>query len=166
MSWQTRLETSADVATIRELTRQAFGRQYEVDFLDAHRAEPAAWLPGMSVVATTEAGEVVAHALLTRCHIDETPVLSLGPVAVLPSYQNKGAGSAVVLAALDVARDRGEHTVVVLGHENYYPRFGFRQATEYGVHHPQHDGPNLMALSLDGTPIPTGTIRYPVEFGE
>jgi putative acetyltransferase len=148
ITWQTRLETAGDIATIRELTRQAFGRQFE--------------LPGLSIVATTTDGEVVAHALLTRCHIDETPVLSLGPVAVLPSYQNQGAGSAVVLAALDTARDRAEQTVVVLGHENYYPRFGFRQATEFGVHHPQFDGPNLMALSLDGTPIPTGTIRYPV----
>ena len=39
---------------------------------------------------------------------------------------------------------------MVLGHADYYPRFGFRQATEFGVHHPQYDGPNLMALALDG----------------
>ncbi|TCO37805.1 putative N-acetyltransferase YhbS [Kribbella antiqua] len=166
ITWQTRLETTEDITTIRELTRQAFGRQFEVDFLDAHRAEPAAWLPGLSLVATTADGEVVAHALITRCHIGETPVASLGPVAVLPPYQNQGAGSAVVFAALDAARDRGEQTVVVLGHENYYPRFGFRQATAFGVHHPQFDGPNLMALSLNGTPIPTGTLRYPVNLEE
>ena len=159
--WKTRAETSADVETIRELTRQAFGRQFEVDFLDNLRADPAAWIDGLSYVATVN-HQPVAHALLTRCHVGDTPVLSLGPVAVLPSYQRQGAGSAVVRAALDTARDRGEQSVVVLGHAEYYPRFGFRQATEFGIHHPEFDGPNLMALSLAGDPLPNGDLRYPV----
>jgi len=160
-TWNTRAETSADVETIRDLTRQAFGRQFEVDFLDALRANPVAWIDGLSYVATVH-DQPVAHALLTRCHVGDTPVLSLGPVAVLPSYQRQGAGSAVVRAALDTARDRGEQTVIVLGHDDYYPRFGFRQATEFGIHHPEYDGPNLMALSLTGAPVPKGDLRYPV----
>ena len=53
-------------------------------------------------------------------------------------------------------------SVVVLGHAEYYPRFGFRPATEFGIHHPEFDGPNLMALSLTGDPLPAGIIRYPV----
>jgi putative acetyltransferase len=159
--WKTRAETSADVETIRELTRHAFGRQFEVDFLDHLRADPVAWIDGLSYVATVN-DQPVAHALLTRCHVGDTPVLSLGPVAVLPSYQRQGAGSAVVRAALDTARDRGEQSVVVLGHAEYYPRFGFRQATEFGIHHPEFDGPNLMALSLAGDPLPNGDLRYPV----
>ena len=161
-SWHTRPETSADIATIREITLQAFGRQFEVDYLDALRAHPGAGIPGLSSVATTPEGEVVAYALLTRAHIGDTPVLSLSPVAVLPSYQNQGAGSAAVRFALDTARERGHQTVLVLGHENYYPRFGFRQATEFGIHHPEHDGPNLMALALNGNPLPTGDITYPI----
>lgn len=159
--WKTRAETSADIETIRELTRQAFGRQFEVDFLDALRADPITWIDGLSYVATVS-DQPVAHALLTRCHVGDTPVLSLGPVSVLPSYQRQGAGSAVVRAALDTARDRGEQSVVVLGHAEYYPRFGFRQATEFGIHHPEFDGPNLMALSLTGDPLPAGDLRYPV----
>jgi predicted N-acetyltransferase YhbS len=160
-TWTTRAETSADVETIRDITLQAFGRQYEVDFLDAHRADPVAWIEGLSYVATVN-DQPVAHALLTRCYIGDTPVLSLGPVAVLPSYWRQGAGSAVVRAALDTARDRGEHSVVVLGHAEYYPRFGFRQATEFGIHHPEFDGPSLMALSLTGELLPKGDLRYPV----
>ncbi|MEI8408725.1 MULTISPECIES: GNAT family N-acetyltransferase [unclassified Kribbella] len=160
-TWKTRAETSADIETIRGLTRQAFGRQFEVDFLDALRADPVAWIDGLSFVATVD-DQPVAHALLTRCHVGDAPVLSLGPVAVLPSYQRQGAGSAAVRAALATARDRGEQSVVVLGHAEYYPRFGFRQATEFGIHHPEFDGPNLMALSLTGDPLPKGDLRYPV----
>ncbi|MEU4606140.1 hypothetical protein AB0F43_24390 [Kribbella sp. NPDC023972] len=81
---------------------------------------------------------------------------------MLPSYQRQGAGSAAVIAALGTARDRGEQSVVVLGHAEYYPRFGFRQATEFGIHHPEFDGPNLMALSLTGDTVPAGDLRYPV----
>lgn len=160
-TWKTRAETSADLESIRDLTRQAFGRQFEVDYLDALRADPDAWIDGLSFVATVD-DQPVAHALLTRCHVGDTPVLSLGPVSVLPSYQRQGAGSAAVIAALDTARDRGEQSVVVLGHAEYYPRFGFRQATESGIHHPEFDGPNMMALSLTGDPLPAGIIRYPV----
>ncbi|WP_433157323.1 GNAT family N-acetyltransferase [Kribbella sp. CA-247076] len=161
ITWKTRAETSADIETIREVTRQAFGRQFEVDFLDALRADPVAWLDGLSYVATVD-DRLVAHALLTRCHVGDTPVLSLGPVAVLPAYQRKGAGGAAVRAVLDTARARGERSVVVLGHAEYYPRFGFRQATAFGIRHPEFDGPNLMALSLTGDVLPRGELRYPV----
>jgi putative acetyltransferase len=159
--WNTRVETPSDVDTLRDITRQAFGREFEVEFLDAHRADPVAWIPGMSFVATAD-DRPVAYALLTRCHIDDVPILSLGPVAVLPAYQRRGAGRAAVTAALATARDRGERAAVVLGHAEYYPRFGFRQATEFGVHHPRYDGPNLMALAFDGHAVPAGDLTYPV----
>ncbi|HET6987796.1 MAG TPA: N-acetyltransferase [Kribbella sp.] len=162
ITWNTRVEIPADVDIIREITLRAFGRQFEVDFLDAHRADPIAWLPGLSIVATTADERPVAYALLTRCHIGDSPILSLGPVAVLPAYQKQGAGSAAVTTALATARDRGEQSVVVLGHAEYYPRFGFRQATEFGVHHPEYDGPSLMALALDGHAVPAGDLTYPV----
>lgn len=161
MTWNTRVETTSDVETLRDITRQAFGRQYEVDFLDAHRADPVAWIPDMMFVATVD-DQSVAYALLTRCHIDDVPVLSLGPVAVLPAYQKQGAGKAVIAAALATASHRGERAVVVLGHAEYYPRFGFRQATEFGVHHPEYDGPNLMALAFDGHAVPAGDLTHPV----
>lgn len=162
-SWNTRVETSSDIETIRDITRQAFGRQFEVDFLDAHRADTDAWIPGLMFVATTPDDRPVAYTLLTRCHIDDVPILSLGPVAVLPEYQRQGAGGAAVRAALATARDRVEPVAVVLGHAEYYPRFGFRQATEFGIHHARWDGPNLMAIALGNDAVPTGTLTYPIE---
>ncbi|WP_406054965.1 GNAT family N-acetyltransferase [Kribbella sp. NBC_00889] len=162
ITWNTRAETPADADTVRDITWQAFGRQFEVDFLDALRSDPSAILPGLSLVATTPDDRPVAYAVLTRAHVGDTPIVSLGPVAVLPAYQRQGAGSAAVIAALDTARDRDEQTVIVLGHDTYYPRFGFRQATEFGIHHPQYDGPNLMALALGDQRPPIGDLTYPV----
>ncbi|MEU4194473.1 N-acetyltransferase [Kribbella sp. NPDC026611] len=160
MSWHTRVEP--DVSTVRELTRAAFGRDFEVEYLDKLHSEPACWLPDLLLVATTPDDHPVAYSLLSRCHVDDIPILSLGPVAVLPQYQQQGAGSATVNAALATARLRDEPAVVVLGHADYYPRFGFRQATEFGIHHPEHDGPNLMALSLNGRAVPHGLLTYSV----
>ncbi len=161
-SWITRAETAADVAAIREITRQAFGRTYEPDMTEALRADPVAWLPELSLVATTADDQIVGHALLSRCHVDEVPVLTLGPVAVAPEYQLRGAGSAAIRAALTAARDLGEGFVVVLGHATYYPRFGFSPASLFGVRAPfEVSDENLMALSLDPTyQPPSGIIQY------
>ncbi|MGC4941340.1 GNAT family N-acetyltransferase [Kribbella sp. DT2] len=160
ITWNTRAETGADTAAVDAVNFHAFGRRLEPDIIVRLRADATAWLPKLSYVAT-QGDEVVAHALLSRCHLDDTPALVLGPVAVLPAYQGTGAGSATIRAALEAARAVGEHAVVVLGHDKYYPRFGFRQATEFGIHS-EYDGPNQMALGLaPDRPLPRGTIHYP-----
>lgn len=162
MSWITRCETSADVAAIREVNLLAFGKTYEPDLVEAIRSDPAAWLPDLSLVAVDGEGRVVGHILFSRVHIDSVPVLSLGPLAVLPDYQNQGVGGALMYAGLAAARAAGEHLVILLGHANYYPRFGFRPASGFDIHVSfLEDGPNLMALPLDDTPVPAGTIEYP-----
>lgn len=164
-SWITRAETATDVAAIREVNLQAFGGVYEPDVIEKLRADPASWLPGLSIVATTEHGEVVGHVLLSRCHIHETPALALGPCAVRPTYQKQGVGSAVIRTALAAARAQGEHLVVLLGHLEYYPRFGFRPASAFGIDSTFESGPHLMALRLDEFPVPSGTIHYPPPWG-
>jgi putative acetyltransferase len=118
-------------------------------------------------VATDRGGRVVGHALLTRCSIDATPALCLAPCAVLPELQRSGAGSAAVRGALEAARERGEAYVTVLGHPGYYPRFGFRRASAFGIRVDIHvPDEALMAMTLDETrPLPAGTIRYAAPFG-
>ncbi|GAA1673307.1 N-acetyltransferase [Kribbella yunnanensis] len=162
ITWNTRVGTSADEQVLRDITLQAFGRQYEVDYLDALRAEPATWIPELVCVATVD-DRPIAYALLTLAAVGSTPVLSLGPVAVVPEYQRQGAGDAAVRTVLALGSERKEPAVVVLGHDNYYPRFGFRQATEFGIHHPQYDGPNLMALAFGDRVVPAGLLTYSVE---
>ncbi|MCI3934164.1 bifunctional class I SAM-dependent methyltransferase/N-acetyltransferase [Streptomyces sp. AN091965] len=174
-AWRTRPEAAsgADRAAVHAVNAAAFPTEAEADLVDALRADAGAWLDGMSYVAETPAGEVVAHALITRCHVDGAPALCLAPVAVLPSYQRTGAGSAVVRAVLSAARARGEHLVLVLGHPDYYPRFGFAPASRYGIK-PSFEVPDetMMALVLDGpgeqagpAGVPRGTISYPAAFG-
>ncbi|MGK5632028.1 GNAT family N-acetyltransferase [Streptomyces sp. URMC 123] len=164
-SWATRPETEADIPAVRAILLAAFDTPLEADLVDALRAD-AAWIDGLSVVATDATDHPVAHALLTRCHIGDTPALCLAPVSVRPERQRTGAGSAAIRAALDAARDRGEHYVTVLGHPEYYPRFGFERASAHGIGL-TIDVPDeaMMALSLDGGPLPSGTVRYAAPFG-
>lgn len=166
-SWTTRPETAADVTAIREINTAAFPTDLEAGIVDALRTDPEAWIDGLSLLAEAPDGTPVAHALLTRCHVDGAPALTLGPCAVLPSAQRTGAGSAAIRAGLDAARARGEGLVLVLGHPEYYPRFGFTPASRFGIRAP-FDVPDeaMMALALDPAhPIPTGTIEYPAAFG-
>ncbi|MFC4469964.1 GNAT family N-acetyltransferase [Streptomyces xiangluensis] len=165
--WLTRPETAADCAEVYAVNAAAFPTEAEAELVDALRADPEAWLPGLSYVAEAADGTVVAYALLTRCHVDGAPALALAPVAVRPPYQRQGAGAAVVRAVLEAARARGERLVLVLGHPEYYPRFGFTSASGYGIR-PGFEVPDeaMMALVLDdSSPVPTGTINYPAAFG-
>ncbi|ROQ35447.1 putative N-acetyltransferase YhbS [Streptomyces sp. PanSC19] len=169
--WRTRPETGADAAEIRRVVATAFGSGAvssgtEAELVDALRRDDA-WLPGLSYVAEAPDGTVAAHALITRCLVDGVPAAALAPVSVAPAHQRAGAGQAVVRAVLDAARLRGESLVLVLGHPEYYPRFGFVRASEYGIK-PGFEVPDeaMMALVLDASaPVPRGTLVYPAPFG-
>ena len=167
VTWTTRGEAAADVQAVRQVILGAFPTAEEADLVDALRADPAAWLPGLSIVAETPDGTIAGHALLTRCHVDDAPALALAPCAVLPEYQRQGAGSVAIRVALDAAREQGENAVLVLGHPEYYPKFGFTPASGYGIYAP-FDVPDeaMMALALDHElSLPKGTIRYASPFG-
>ncbi|AWZ03949.1 MULTISPECIES: bifunctional class I SAM-dependent methyltransferase/N-acetyltransferase [unclassified Streptomyces] len=165
--WTTRPETTTDIAAVREINLAAFPSAGEADLVDALRADPKAWIEGLSMVTEASDGTLVGHALLTRCHVDGEPALALAPCAVLPSAQRTGAGSAAIRAALDAARTMGENLVLVLGHVDYYPRFGFTPASRFGIRAPfEVPDEAMMAMALDDTrSAPTGTIQYPAAFG-
>jgi predicted N-acetyltransferase YhbS len=165
--WRVRPETDADVADVRAVNASAFGREAEAELVGRLREDPSAWLPGLSYVAEAPDGTVAAYALITRCRVGDAPAAALAPVAVAPAYQRQGAGQAVVRAVLDAARLAGERLVLVLGHPEYYPTFGFTPASRYGIR-PSFDVPDeaMMALDLDGSgKVPPGTIHYPGAFG-
>ncbi|MER6917100.1 N-acetyltransferase [Streptomyces sp. NPDC000594] len=167
--WTTRPETPEDIPAIHALNAAAFATAAEADLVDALRADPDAWIDGLSLVARAPDGTLVGHALLTRCRIGTggAPALALAPCAVLPSHQGQGAGSAVIRAALEAARDQGESLVVVLGHADYYPRFGFEPASRWGIRAPfTVPDEAMMALVLDSDrPVPSGVIHYAAAFG-
>ena len=133
-----RAEEPADRAAIFVVVRDAFGRDDEARLVDALRATDA-FIPGLSLVAL-DAAEIVGHVLFTRVVIRDGesahPALALAPVAVAPSHQGKGIGSALIRRGLEEAGARGHGVVIVLGHPEYYPRFGFVPAQALGIRAP------------------------------
>ena len=128
-----RSEDAGDAPAIHNVNQQAFGRVAEADLVDLLRAHGRCTLS----LVTEEADQVVGHALFTPVRI-ETPdgpltAQGLGPLAVLPGWQRKGIGSALVRAGLEQLRAAGHRLVVVEGSPRYYPRFGFQDATPLGI---------------------------------
>lgn len=128
-----RRERQGDEAQIYEVNYQAFGRKEEAEVVNVLRSSCP---EGVSLVAEEE-GKIVGHMLFTPTIIEGegTSLVGTGlaPLAVLPRYQGKGVGSALVRAGLDEMRTAGEPFVVVVGHPGYYPKFGFERASKYGI---------------------------------
>jgi predicted N-acetyltransferase YhbS len=130
-----------------------------------------AFVPELSLVA--EDDEIVGHILLTKVKIKKEDFtkesLALAPVSVLPDYQNKGVGKRLMTEALRVAKESGFQSVIVLGHPAYYPKFGFKPASQWGIQAPFEVPDDVfMALelvdhALDGI---SGVVEYPRAFFE
>lgn len=125
-----REEHPGDVAAIRDLNKRAFGQDQEGNIVDALRSSGAVLL---SLVATLN-GRLVGHIIYSPLSVgSEVTGAALGPMAVLPEYQRQGIGSKLVEAGNRKLKDAGCPFVIVLGHANYYPRFGFRPASAHGI---------------------------------
>ena len=134
-----RAEAPADRAAIAATSEAAFGSAREALIVEAIRASDA-FVPELSLVAD-DRGEVVGHAILSYVSLEDgTRLLELGPIGVRPDRRREGIGGLLIRAALARADARGKPLVLVLGHPSYYPRFGFRRASELGIA-PRSDGP-------------------------
>lgn len=128
-----RTETPEDTPAIHEVNRSAFGRVDEAELVDKLRLDNAITL---SLVAVDN-GQVVGHILITPVTVDsddsQWDAVALGPMAVLPSYQRLGIGSQLIGAAFAELIRAGHFVVIVLGHPQYYPRFGFKPSRPLGI---------------------------------
>jgi putative acetyltransferase len=160
-----RREDAADISAIHAITAAAFARPNEAKLVAELRAGPA-WLPALSLVAATPAGEVIGHVLCTRGHVGQVPALGLGPLTVRPDHQRRGVGSALIHAILGAADALGEPLVALLGDPAYYSRFGFRPSSEYEIMPPRPEwGPHFQVRTLAGyQPSMRGTFAYPEPF--
>lgn len=165
-----RQEQDSDHKSVFALNRNAFGREDEAKLVEALRGSDA-FIPELSLVAW--AGKrIVGHILFSRVIIRNSTdevfhSLSLAPMAVDETFQNRGIGSLLVNAGFKKATEIGYGSVIVLGHSHYYPRFGFEPAAPLGIRSP-YDVPEnafmaieLVSGSLDGV---SGTVEYPKEF--
>ena len=125
-----REERPDDIAAIREVNRRAFGQDQEGNIVDALRTNGAALL---SLVATVN-GQVAGHIMYSLLTVAENADgVALGPMAVVPEYQRQGIGTKLIGAGNRKIKDAGYPFIIVVGHAEYYPRFGFRPASEYGI---------------------------------
>jgi putative acetyltransferase len=163
---QIRRDGPGDAAPIRAVHRAAFARDagepVEVGLVDALRAD-AGWLPHFSLVAVVD-GQLVGHVVATRASVDGVPALGVGPLGVLPAFQCRGVGTALMYTLVGAALARDETLVGLLGEPAFYGRFGFVAAAERGVRAPDPEwGPSFQALALADS-APSGTFRYAEPF--
>lgn len=151
---------------------EAVARVHEAAFPTTAEARLVALLRGagkamVSLVALSEE-RVVGHILFSPVTIDGSPMVGAGlaPVAVLPKCQRRGVGSRLIEAGLDACRAAGVPFVVVLGHPEYYPRFGFRRASERGLGNEYGADEAFRVLELRPGSLPPGggLVRYASEF--
>lgn len=164
-----RLENGAkpeERAIIRIINEAAFGGTEEADLVDKLRAEGHALV---SVVAELE-NQIVGHIMFSRMWIETAdgpvPAVALAPVAVLPECQHRNIGGRLIRAGLDMLRDRGETIVILVGHPDYYPRFGFSSEKAQALESPfPRDA--FMALELTSGSLAgvRGKVKYPAPFG-
>jgi putative acetyltransferase len=161
-----RSETPQDVRAIHAVNTAAFDTRLEADLVDTLRQTAG---PLISLVAD-DGGKIVGHILFSPVALSgqqDAQIMGLAPMAVLPGEQRRGIGSALVRAGLTRCKNLGCGAVVVVGHPDYYPRFGFRPAATFNLTS-EYDVPDdvFMALELTANYLrgKAGTIQYHAAF--
>jgi putative acetyltransferase len=162
-----RPERPEDSSSIRHVNERAFGRPAEADLVETLRQACA---DALSLVADDDM--VIGHILFTPVAVEGTGShvigMGLAPMAVLPDRQRQGIGSQLVRQGPGILRERQCPFVVVVGHPEYYPRFGFEPASKFGLVSQWEGMPDavFMAVVLDRHTMAgvSGVARYRAEF--
>jgi putative acetyltransferase len=164
-------ETNEEIAKIRQVIIDAFGRTEEADLVDKIRHSPN-FIPELSLIAV-ENQQVLGHILFSRIVLEAPqqtiPALVLAPLAVISSRQHQGIGSKLIQAGLSKCCELDHAIVIVIGEPNYYQRFGFQTASEFGLQSSLSiPDPVFMALELKPNALTniSGMVRYPEYFQE
>jgi putative acetyltransferase len=145
-----RLEEAADCDAVYRVNVAAFPSASEAILVNALRAQAH---PVISLIAE-EAGNIIGHILfspVTLSRNSHIQAMGLAPMAVIPDRQNQGVGSELVLTGLEHCKKLGASAVVVLGHPEYYPRFGFLPSSRYGMDS-DYQAPQEMFMALELEP--------------
>lgn len=163
-----RSEEPHDRQAVRKINEAAFGGPAEANLVEALHRDGAAVV---ALVAGRD-GEVVGHILFSPVSVEPATrkrVVGLAPMAVAPDFQRLGIGTQLVREGLDRCRGAGAEAVVVLGHAEYYPRFGFRPAANFGLRC-EYDVPPEVFMALELVPDSlrdvSGLVKYHRAFSE
>lgn len=171
-----RQENNEDYKIVYKLIKNAFNEAEHTDGDEHNLVERLRksknYIPQLSLVASIN-DKIVGHILLTKLFIENNDKkyesLALAPLSVLPEYQRMGIGSKLVKKSLSLAKELGYNSVFVLGNENYYPKFGFRESLHFDINTPfEVPSKNFMALELEKNSLKNidGNIIYAKEFFE
>ncbi|UCA61606.1 N-acetyltransferase [Chryseobacterium rhizoplanae] len=171
-----RQEEEKDYEEVFKLTEEAFRdiehSDHKEHFLVEKLRESEAFIPELSLVAENGNGILAGHILFTKLTVEngsETfESLALDPVSVKPEFQNQGVGGQLIQEGRRIARKLGYQSVILIGHENYYPKFGYKKTSNFGISFPfEIPEANGMAVELikDGLKNRKGMVKYPREFG-
>ena len=171
-----RQENPSDHSIVFELIKKAFETMPYSDhtehFLVEKLRQSHPFIPELSLIAAID-HLIVGHILLTPVSIKNDQQtfnsLVLAPVSVLPEYQKRGIGSQLIQTAHQIAQQLGHQSVVLVGHKDYYPRFGYERADRYGIKFPFESPPeHCMVLELEKGSLSgvNGMVEFPKAFFE
>lgn len=165
-----RTEKAEDIAQVRKINEQAFETATEADIVDTLRQT----CPNLLSLVAENGNYIVGHILFSPATVNSCGQIiegmGLAPMAVLPGKQRQGIGSQLVKRGLEILREQGCPFVIVLGHPEYYPRFGFELASKHGLSS-QWDGvPDeaFMVIVMDHASLQgvSSVAKYREEFNE
>jgi putative acetyltransferase len=152
-----------DITAIRQVHNRAFEQEQEGNIVDALRSNGASLLSLVAILNT----QVVGHIMYSPSSVDSVSGAALGPMAVLPEHQRQGIGSQLIEAGNRRLQETGCPFVVVMGHADYYPRFGFRPGSNHGIRC-EWDVPDnvfmVLVLNPDKMQGASGLAKYRQEF--
>jgi predicted N-acetyltransferase YhbS len=167
-----RQEKVEDINDVYHVVQKAFKKADYSDH-DEHNLvnrlrHSTKFIPELSLVAEYE-NKIVGHILFTEITVGDHTLIALAPVAVLPEMQGKGIGKLLITEGHKIATQLGYKSSIVLGHDKYYPKFGYKKASQYGIEAPfEVSEANFMAVELmDGALSDVhGVVEYAKEFFE
>jgi len=164
-----REEKKQDIEAIRQVNIKAFGQSQEADIVDKLRNNCSPFLSLVAEVDNKIAGHILFTPVLIETDTGMVEGMGLAPMAVLPEYQKQGIGSNLAIKGLEKVKQSVCPFVIVLGHSDYYPKFGFEPASRYGIRS-EWEVPDeaFMVILFDKSKSDTisGIAKYRSEFAE
>ncbi len=162
-----RKERETDISNVYSINASAFATQEEANLVNALRDN----VEGVISLVATDGDDIVGHIMFSPVTIAgsaDSKLYGLAPMAVDPKFQNRGIGSLLVKAGLEECKSQNISAVFVLGHPDYYPRFGFQPSSRFGIKS-EYDVPDdvFMALELEAGVLDniSGVVEYNEVFG-
>ena len=164
-----RRQQPADALRIREVNTQAFGQPDEANLVDKLRERCQEHVELVAVRGDEIVGHILFSPAAVECEGRTVTGAALGPMAVLPGHQRQGIGAKLVRSGVSILRQKNCPFLVVIGHPEFYPRFGFRPASQFGVQC-DWDVPDaafmMMVLTEEEMRGVRGKVRFRPEFSE